>query len=109
MQDLTAIPPQNGYLRTNSKKPKRAGKLDLMLNAFANGSHLNRFQAERLGDHCLHTTVSDLQLRHSIRFSRKWVKVPNRFGSRTRVMSYWLDGEDLIKASEIVGQGEKSK
>ena len=55
-----------------------------MLSTFAAGARLHRFDAEHLGDHCLHTSVSDLQLKHGIRFEREWVKVQNRFGGETR-------------------------
>ncbi len=81
-------------------KPVR--KLDRMLVLFANGRSLNTFQAKEEGDTCLHTTVSDLQARHGIRFSRQWEEVPNRFGTKTRVLRYWLQGQDLQRACQIV-------
>jgi hypothetical protein len=80
----------------DSKKP--TGKLDAMFLRFAKGERHHRFSAESIGDHCIPTTVSDLQKRHAIYFSRKLVKVPNRFGSQTSVMFYWLEGDNLTKA-----------
>lgn len=79
------------------------GKLDYMLLRFAHGDRLHRFQAERIGDHCVHTTVSDIQIKHGIKFSRRRVKVPNRFGKKTSVCEYWLEGNDLLRARVIAG------
>jgi hypothetical protein len=80
-----------------------SGKLDSMLYRFALGEKYHRFIAETVGDHCLPTTISDLQKRHPIYFERKFIKVPNRFGSKTSVMLYWLKDESLIKARLITG------
>jgi len=91
----------NTNTNTNTK-----GKLNAMLRLFADGERLHRFQAERIGDHCLPTSVSDLQIKHLIKFSRERVKVPNRFGSGTSVCEYWLEGDQLQKAREITGAEE---
>ena len=74
------------------------GKLLSMYYRFAMKAKLHRFQAEKLGDHCLPTTISDLQAEYGIRFAREFVKVRNRFGTKTNVMMYWLEGKDLAKA-----------
>ena len=79
------------------------GKLASMLYLFAEGKQYHRFSAEKVGDHCLPTTISDLQKRHSIYFNRRFIKVPNRFGSETSVMLYWLQDESLINARLITG------
>jgi hypothetical protein len=78
------------------------GKEESMLIHFAQGKRLHRFSAERLADHCLPSTVSSLQRKHSIEFSREWVEVPNRFRKQTRVKLYYLQGEHLFKAQAIV-------
>lgn len=80
---------------------KQLGKLDSMLLRFSHGERHHRFTAEGVGDHTLHSTVSDLQKRYGIYFARVWVKVPNRFGGTTRVKKYWLEGEHLEKAQRI--------
>jgi len=87
----------------NSTDRKKKGKLDSILEVFATGERLHRFQAEKLGDHVLNTTVSDLQKRNGVHFKRREVKVPNRFGEKTRVKEYWLEGEHLEKARKITG------
>lgn len=92
--------PSQSIQAHNSKKP---GKLESMFRVFAGGRRLHRFQAEILGDHCLHSSISGLQTKHGVTFSRKWIKVPNRFGTETRVMLYWLEGKDLERAQGIIG------
>ena len=84
------------------------GKLNSMLLNFASGKHFNRFDAEVVGDHCLPSTISDLQKRDGLTFSRKWEKVPNRFGTFTKVMRYWLEGDSLIRARQLMGLEEKT-
>lgn len=88
---------------TKVKQNDKLGKELSMLKRFAEGAKLHRFQAEPLGDHCLHTTVSDLQINCGIKFSRHRVSVRNRFGGRTSVCEYWLEGDDLSKARKILG------
>lgn len=73
-----------------------------MLRRFAEGARIHRFQAEHMGDHCLPTTISDLQRRYTIYFHRERFKVPNRFGAETSVMLYWLEADSLAKARKIV-------
>jgi hypothetical protein len=80
---------------------KVSGKLESMMLRFAQGKKYHRFSAETIGDHCLPTTISDLQKRHGIVFSRKLIKVPNRFGTKTSVMLYWLEGISLTKARMV--------
>lgn len=82
---------------------KVLGKLDSMLLRFASGERHHRFSAEKVGDHALPSSISDLQKRHGIHFDRKRVKVPNRFGSETSVCLYWLDGSNLEKARVLCG------
>lgn len=50
---------------------------------------LNRFEAESYGDHCLHSTISDLR-NDGYEIASHWELVPNRFGGETRVKRYFL-------------------
>lgn len=50
---------------------------------------LNRFEAQRYGDHCLHSTVSDLASDGHV-FHSEWEQVPTRFGRDARVKRYFL-------------------
>lgn len=49
---------------------------------------LNRFEAERIGDHCLHSTVADLRNDGHNIFAQ-WEVVETRF-KPTRVKRYFL-------------------
>lgn len=51
------------------------------------GQSLNRFQAERLGDHCLHSTIATLRSKGYL-FRDEWETVPTRFGKSARVKRY---------------------
>ncbi len=64
----------------------------------------HRFDAERWGDHCLHTTVSTLLRDHQIECDRQWVEVPNRFGTTTRVKSYWVASGCSSQAMRLVAE-----
>lgn len=87
----------------NLTASKDLGKLKSMLYRFANGARYHRFTAEQVGDHCLPTTITDLQKRYGILFDRKRVKVRNRFGTLTSVCLYWLSGNSLLKARRAAG------
>lgn len=65
---------------------------------------MNRFDAERIGDHCLHTTVAYIQ-RFGVRVDRREEVVPCRFGT-TRVMRYTLntEPENLRVARALLGK-----
>lgn len=59
-----------------------------ILEALRRGS-LNRFEAERLGDHCLNSTISELRAEgHVIHAHAE--QVPTRFGRNVRVKRYHL-------------------
>lgn len=62
---------------------KKAAILGALLNR-----SLNRFEAERIGDHCLHSTISDLRNDGHNIFSQ-WEVVETRF-KPTRVKRYFL-------------------
>lgn len=48
---------------------------------------LNRFEAEPLGDHCLHSTIATLRSKGYL-FHDEWESVPTRFGKTVRVKRY---------------------
>ena len=96
---------QSNKITVKSTK-KRPGKLETILKHLAEGNSLNRFQAERLGDHTLPTTISDLSKKYGLNFSRERVNVPNNFGGQTSVSVYWLEkGENLNRARQVLNIG----
>jgi hypothetical protein len=85
---------QKVYLRTGSKEFTIIQHLLL-------GNSLHRFEAEALGDHCLHSTISIIARKYNLVIPRKWVKVSTRFNSTTQVKSYWFSTEDKIKINSL--------
>jgi len=74
-----------------------------IIQHFLKGLSLNRFEAEVLGDHCLHSTVSTLVNNLGLEISRKWEAVPNRFGGTTRVKRYWFSESDIAAIRKLLG------
>jgi hypothetical protein len=62
-------------------------KISKMAALFKAGISLNRFDAERYGDHCLNSTVSVLRA-NGMGLHGEWETVPTRFGVTTRVKRY---------------------
>lgn len=81
------------------------GKIARILAELARGASLHRFQAERLGDHVLHSTVCKIQ-RYGILVEREWVTVPGYAGHPTRVCRYWLSAEYQDHAARLIGLKE---
>lgn len=81
---------------------RRDTKLGRILSALATGRSLNRFDAERLGDHCLNTTISKIE-RHGLLVSRREEVVPGYGGHRARVMRYWLSDDHRKQAAALLG------
>lgn len=54
---------------------------------------LNRFEAERIGDHVLNSTVADIRKTYGDRLIQEWETVPTRYCSKgVRVLRYWIVG-----------------
>lgn len=80
-------PATNGNESTNTNR--HSTKKAVILAVLKTRS-LNRFEAERHGDHCLHSTISCLRAEGHI-FHDEWEIVPTRFGRETRVKRYrWI-------------------
>lgn len=64
---------------------------------------LNCFEAEVIGDHCLHTTISTLRNEHDVNIQSEFETVPTRFGKQARVKRYWMPkGESMEKAQKLL-------
>lgn len=73
------------------EKPKQQGKSATILSILKSGVSLNRFDAEPLGDHCLHSTISELRSKGFI-IHDEWESVPTRFNKRVQVKRYVYAG-----------------
>lgn len=77
-------------------------KIARLLAHLLAGASINRFEAERLGDHCLPSTVAVLANRHSLGFQRQPEKVPNRWGKPCHVTRYSLPASEHDKARKVL-------
>lgn len=69
-------------------------KIGRILSTLRSGRSLNRFEAERIGDHCLHTTIATLRA-EGVNIVDQWEEVPTRFGKPARVKRYsYVGGRD---------------
>jgi hypothetical protein len=87
-----------------AQNPENTTKLEAILRIFAGGKSLNRFEAERHHDHCLHSTISSFE-RLGIEFDRAWECCHCLRGRATvRVKRYWLrkTPENLARARGIL-------
>lgn len=66
------------------------------------GGTLNRFEAERIGDHCLNSTISVIRNVLGLPIGDRWESVPNRFGTMTLVKRYWLMPEGFRRATHYL-------
>jgi hypothetical protein len=82
---------------------RRDTKLGRILTVLASGRSLNRFEAERLGDHCLHSTVSSIERRFGVQIDRAEETVPGWEGHTTRVMRYHLAPDQRQMAVRLLG------
>lgn len=73
-----------------------------ILAHLARGNSLNRFEAERLGDHCLNSTISRLGS-YGITIARTEETIPGFNGHATRCNRYWLEASEREKAAVILG------
>ena len=73
------------------EKPKQQGKSATILSILKSGQSLNRFEAERHGDHALNSTVSELRGK-GYKLESVWEEVPTRFGKPVRVKRYFFGG-----------------
>jgi hypothetical protein len=62
-----------------------------ILKVLRGGRSLNRFEAEPLGDHCLHSTIATLRRKGHL-FYDQWERVPTRFNKAVRVKRYCYVG-----------------
>jgi hypothetical protein len=90
--------------RMAGRQPAHDTKARMMLHLFASGHSLNRFEAATAGDTCLNSTVSELAHKYGLEFIRVWEKVPNRFGTWTKVIRYRLAPKSRDIARKLLGK-----
>jgi len=84
---------------TNAKAPSKIARI---LEHLLNTGPLNRFEAERIGDHCLHSTISALANCYGLTFKRTPEKVPNHWGQPCDVIRYGLPHSEHQRARAVL-------
>ena len=80
---------------SNQDSGRVVTKADRVLAALLDGKSFNHFEAEReLHDHCLHTTVAELQRRRELTIERKYETVIGYQCLPTRCKRYWMSPEE---------------
>lgn len=80
---------------TNQTPIIQETKSDRVMAGFMAGKSYNRFEAERqLHDHCLHSTVAQLQRLRSVTIERQYETVSGYQGHPTSCCRYWITPEE---------------
>lgn len=97
------------FTEKNHTKCYPVTKWRRVLTALLSGRSFNRFEAEReLHEHCLHSTVAELQGK-LLTIHRREETIPGYMGAPTRVMRYWLAPESRQMAEELLGRVDHAK
>ncbi|AOE87950.1 hypothetical protein [Pseudomonas sp. TCU-HL1] len=100
MNKATRPGEQGGPLQA---EPSHApSKIARVLAHLLYSSSLNRFEAERIGDHCLHSTISSLTHSYGLRLMRIPEKVPNHWGAPCGVTRYSLPSSEHCRAQNVL-------
>ena len=91
----------------NSSTGRRGGKFwnkrrRTLLNLIRRPS-LHRFEAERIGEHCLHSTVSAWQA-DGLQIAREFIQVAGWGGEPTTVAKYFLTPEQREAAVDLLAR-----
>lgn len=77
-------------------------KVSRILAYLVAGGSLNRFEAERLGDHCLNSTISALKHNWGIDFDIVHERVPTHWGKACDVNRYSIPESQLKRAERAL-------
>jgi len=86
---------EQGVESTNltAYKQKSITKRDRVIEALKTPSGLNRFEAEKIGEHCLNSTMSIIRRIYGDKLIQERETVPSRYKSDgVSVVRYWLKG-----------------
>lgn len=87
---------------TTTSTGKAPTKISRVLEFMLQDRSLNRFEAERLGDHCLHSTISRLSNAYGLNFTRQPERVPNHWGQPCMVTRYSLPASESKRARNVL-------
>jgi hypothetical protein len=98
----TKASPEKSQANSNTSSGKAPTKIGRILAYFLQDHSLNRFEAERLGDHCLHSTVSRLCNSYGLAFIRHSERVPSNWGKSCTVTRYSLPVSEHNRACNVL-------
>lgn len=96
------IPEGKRSLSQGNTTSKAQSKIARVLEHLVSGGSLQRFEAEHLGDHCLHSTISKLANSHGLTFIRQIERVPNNWGDPCNVTRYSLPESERARARKLL-------
>ena len=94
--------PEKSHSDSTTSTGKAPTKISRVLAYLLQDHSLNRFEAERLGDHCLHSTISSLTHGYGLKFARKSERVPNHWGLPCLVTRYSLPPTEYKRAKSVL-------
>ncbi|MNF77879.1 hypothetical protein D3C84_600330 [compost metagenome] len=94
---------------TTATSARAPSKIASILGHLLNDGPLNRFEAERIGDHCLHSTISSLANGYGLAFKRTPEKVPNHWGQPCDVIRYALPRIERRRARAVLDMLTRKK
>ena len=100
--DCTSTQSASTYANESSAPAYRPTKKATILQYLTHSGSLNRFEAQRLGDSTLNSTISTLVNDHGIVFDKRRELVPNRVGGLTSVIRYKVSAESIDKAVALL-------
>lgn len=77
-------------------------KIARVLAHMLSGASVNRFEGERIGDHCLPSTIAVLANHYGLTIERKQERVPNRWGAPCTVTRYSLPPSQYKRARAVL-------
>jgi hypothetical protein len=104
--DSTEVKSRPRKADSTTEAPSKVARI---LAHLLTGASLNRFEAKRMGDHCLNSTVSDLANDYGLNVPRQAEKVPNRWGLPCRVIRYSLPAAEHDRAALVLAHIRKAK
>lgn len=100
--------PEKSHADITTSTGKAPTKISRVLGHLLQDRSLNRFEAERLGDHCLHSTISSLANGYGLNFNRLTERVPNRWGLPCLVTRYSLPASEFKRGRYVLAMLEKT-
>lgn len=96
------IPEEKRSQSHGESSTEAPSKIARILAHLLSGASINRFEAERIGDHCLPSTIAVLANHYGLTIERKQERVPNRWGAPCTVTRYSLPPSQHKRARAVL-------